>query len=388
MNNFNLHHRLHWSLRLLTIRCLHLGNILGHGVEAGKPEIVGTLLHFDLKRSQTPGWRFRDPGWNFPSVLPAQRQQTQKTKQTAVSAVLPPPPPGKNLIKTISELLPEPSTTLVKMWRKDRHRKIRPRSSRARNPLHEMSSSSDDSSNQAQGLSNLDNANQRPCAHYSGENNAMTEAPGGKNYKNYKNYKNLKFITPACSHFGNETTRLYPYNLAISATFVTISILKANIRGWDMPTLVGRPNVVVPMSIHSKTSVSLTVKRSPVKRSRMTPNDTTYTVMVPPSPFTNQEQDPVLDTTGPNSSGTSSTRGNLQSLAIAINVNDDVNNNDVVGLSEIRSADVEMGPNEQVLARNRAINAMEAATTSPTSSIEILSVPNLIERSRRHCWCQ
>merc|ERR1712051_1023220 len=28
MNNFNLHHRLHWSLRLLTIRCLHLGNIL------------------------------------------------------------------------------------------------------------------------------------------------------------------------------------------------------------------------------------------------------------------------------------------------------------------------------------------------------------------------
>ena len=273
------------------------------------------------------------------------------------------------------------------MWQKnEKHRKIRPRSSRSRNPLHDISSSSDDSTTRAQ-ASSANNGDQRTCAHYSSNNKTVTQTPGGKYHKYYKNcgnikkgHKRLRFTDLAGPNLEAEPTRLAPYNRTNLATLTLGAYTCSRIS----PMLSNGHYVLNSMITQPKILVSLTVKRSPVKRSKMTSNDTTYTVntvMVPPTPFTNQEQqDPVLDTSGLNSSGTSSTRGNLQSLSVAINVNDDQNNNDVVELMEARTDDIEMGPIDQVHARNQAINDMEAANaslpslaSSSTSSVEILN---------------
>ena len=288
---------------------------------------------------------------------------------------------------------------------------MKPRNSRARNPLHEISSSSSDGSanqahmrpqsqrsrsypDQSDRHGNEESASQKPCAHYSGNmqnNDPAASDKEGKNGNGYMSHSARSVCDLARSEGTRNDRQLPP--LVLTINFYTHSgcvILDKNLKcvfylmlkcaikigngvGVVIVVVIGPKDSTI-YTIESKNPILPTanrsMSRSPKKKSRMALSDATYTVLTPPTPFPNPVLKPVLDTSNLDSSGMSPIRSNLQTLAVTINVNDDTNNNDTIGGPG--PTGLNMGSEENVLARDRAITAMEAAMVSPTSSVEII----------------
>ena len=238
------------------------------------PDAVLLIMRRDYNSPMKTRLRFSD--WNLPCVYCVQCQQPQP-KQNKQLHQLTHFPPGKNFVLII-ELTPGQETSPSEMWRKTvKHRKIRPRSSRSRNPMYDVStSSSEETTTQAQ-ASSAAGGDQRTCAHYSNSNDNKTgiQNPEGKYHKYYKYYKRCSKTKEGLQKLG--TTNPASPNSEADPTSLAwydrINLVNTFLESYASDRIFPRldngcymPNQKIT---HSKTLVSLIVKRSPVKRTKM-----------------------------------------------------------------------------------------------------------------------